>query len=211
MGGYIIPWASQKVVIYKTQYFVRIICILSYYDHLGVWDCFWHGRENISSGVPRKTVQLNERSLTEKSTYWMIPFTQNSRKCPLTYSDRKQSVFTGDKGRGRERLQRDTRKLLEVREMLGVMISHIYIPWWFRWWRVCLQWERSLGSIPELGRSPGGGNGYSLQDSCLENPMDRGAWRATVYGVTKSDMAEWLTLSFYLNMDRYTYLQGDQY
>ena len=43
-----------------------------------------------------------------------------------------------------------------------------------------------LGSIPELGRSPGGGHGNPLQYSCLENPMDRGAWRATVHGVTKS-------------------------
>ena len=42
------------------------------------------------------------------------------------------------------------------------------------------------GSIPELGRSPGGGNGNSLQCSCLENPMDRGAWWATVHGVAKS-------------------------
>ena len=38
------------------------------------------------------------------------------------------------------------------------------------------------GSIPESGRSPGGGNGNPLQYSCLENPMDRGAWWATVMG-----------------------------
>ena len=43
-----------------------------------------------------------------------------------------------------------------------------------------------LGSIPGLGRSPGEGHGNPLQYSCLENPMDRGAWRATVHGVTKS-------------------------
>ena len=43
-----------------------------------------------------------------------------------------------------------------------------------------------LGSIPASGRSPGGGSGSPLQYSCLENPMDRGAWRATVHGVTKS-------------------------
>ena len=43
-----------------------------------------------------------------------------------------------------------------------------------------------LGSIPGLGRSPGEGNGNPLQYSCLENPMDRGAWRATVHGVTES-------------------------
>ena len=42
------------------------------------------------------------------------------------------------------------------------------------------------GSIPGLGRSPGGGNGNPLQYSCLENPMDGGAWRAMVHGVTKS-------------------------
>ena len=42
------------------------------------------------------------------------------------------------------------------------------------------------GSIPESGRSPGDGNGNPLQYSCLENPMDRGDWRATVQGVTKS-------------------------
>ena len=41
------------------------------------------------------------------------------------------------------------------------------------------------GSIPGSGRSPGGGNGNSLQYSCLENPMDRGAWWATVHGVAK--------------------------
>ena len=43
-----------------------------------------------------------------------------------------------------------------------------------------------LDSIPGLGRSPGEGNGYLLQYSCLENPMDRGAWRAIVHGVSKS-------------------------
>ena len=42
------------------------------------------------------------------------------------------------------------------------------------------------GSIPGLGRSPGEGIGYPLQYSCLENAMDRGAWWATVHGVSKS-------------------------
>ena len=43
-----------------------------------------------------------------------------------------------------------------------------------------------LGSIPGLGKSPGEGNGNPLQDYCLENPMDRGAWWATAHGVAKS-------------------------
>ena len=45
-----------------------------------------------------------------------------------------------------------------------------------------------LGSIPGSGRSPGEGNSNPLQCSCLENPMDRGAWQGTVHGVTKSWM-----------------------
>ena len=43
-----------------------------------------------------------------------------------------------------------------------------------------------LGLIPGLGRSEGEGNGNPLQYSCLENPMDRGAWWAILHGVTKS-------------------------
>jgi len=45
---------------------------------------------------------------------------------------------------------------------------------------------RERSSVPGLGRSPGVGNGNSLQYSCLENPMDRGAWRAMVLTVRKS-------------------------
>jgi len=44
---------------------------------------------------------------------------------------------------------------------------------------------RDMGSIPGLGRSPGEGNGYPLQYSCLGNPTDREAWRATVHRVAK--------------------------
>ena len=53
-----------------------------------------------------------------------------------------------------------------------------------------------LGSLPESGRSPGGGHGYPLQCPCLDNPMDKGAWRATVHRVTK----EQLTLSLFIRV-----------
>ena len=61
-------------------------------------------------------------------------------------------------------------------------------PWWTRGFPGGSADKEStcnagdLGSIPGLGRSPGGGNGNPLQYSCLGNPMDRGAWRATVLG-----------------------------
>ena len=45
---------------------------------------------------------------------------------------------------------------------------------------------RDVGLIPGLGRSPGGGHENPLQYACLENPMDRGAWRAIVHRVAKS-------------------------
>ena len=45
---------------------------------------------------------------------------------------------------------------------------------------------RDAGSVPGLGRSPGIGHDNSLQYSCLENPMDRGAWQAVIHGVAKN-------------------------
>ena len=49
---------------------------------------------------------------------------------------------------------------------------------------------KDMGSLPESGRFPGVGNSNPLQSSCLENAMERGAWWATVHGVTESDMTE---------------------
>ena len=52
------------------------------------------------------------------------------------------------------------------------------------------------GSVPEWGRSPGEGNGNALQYSCLENPMDGGAWEAAVSGIAKS----WTRLSDFTSL-----------
>ena len=49
---------------------------------------------------------------------------------------------------------------------------------------------RDTGSIPELGISPGRGHGNTFQNSCLENPMDRGDWQATVERIAESYMTE---------------------
>ena len=49
---------------------------------------------------------------------------------------------------------------------------------------------RDVGQIPGLGKSLGGGHGHPFQYSCLENPMDRGAWWATAHWVTESDKTE---------------------
>ena len=49
---------------------------------------------------------------------------------------------------------------------------------------------RDSGSIPGSGRSPGGGHGNPPQSSCLENPLDRGAWRVTVHSIAESDTTE---------------------
>ena len=76
-------------------------------------------------------------------------------------------------------------------EMPWVFFSitlRIGLPWWFSSKdSTCSEGDSGdLGSIPGSGRSPGRGHGNPLQYSCLENPVDRGAWWATVHGVTKS-------------------------
>ena len=58
------------------------------------------------------------------------------------------------------------------------------LPWWLSWQESAC--NEDLGLIPGSGRSPEEGHSNPLQYSCLENPMDRGAWRATVHGVAKS-------------------------
>ena len=60
---------------------------------------------------------------------------------------------------------------------------------------------RDMGWIPQWGRSPGEGNGNPIQYCCLGNPMDKGAWQATVPGVTKS----WTHLSNWAGMHTHTH------
>ena len=64
---------------------------------------------------------------------------------------------------------------------------------------------RDAGLILGSGRSPGGGHGNPLQYSYLENPMDRGAWQATVHGVTESDTTE-VTTCTHVYMCVYTHV-----
>ena len=61
----------------------------------------------------------------------------------------------------------------------------IRVPWWLSGKESACS-AGDLGSIPGLGRSPGGGHGNPVQYSCLENPMDRGAWWAIVHEVTQN-------------------------
>ena len=70
----------------------------------------------------------------------------------------------------------------------------------------CSSGEQDL--IPGLGTSPGEGNGYPLQYSCLENSADRGTWQATVHSITQSDMTDWPSRHARLGI-LYLYFQHD--
>ena len=80
-----------------------------------------------------------------------------------------------------EKERKEKRNLLVLGEKRTKLL---YLKLLLRWLssRRHSRWD----SIPGSGRSPGEENGNQLQDSCLEDPMDRGAWRAMVHGVTKS-------------------------
>ena len=67
---------------------------------------------------------------------------------------------------------------------------------------------RDTGSIPGPGRSPGGGHSNPLQYSCLENPMDRGAWRPTVHGVAQSQTQLKLLSTALLLLRKYIYISS---
>ena len=73
---------------------------------------------------------------------------------------------------------------------IGEIVHISGLPWWFNGKESTCQ-AGDMGLIPGSGRSPGEENGDPLQNPCLGNPMDRGAWRVTVHEVTKeSDMTE---------------------
>ena len=73
-------------------------------------------------------------------------------------------------------------------------VSWLLIPVCYGWTSLAAQALKNLPAVQELslipgsGRSPGEGNGYLLQYSCLENPMDRGVWQVTVYWLAKSQI-----------------------
>ena len=75
---------------------------------------------------------------------------------------------------------------------LWLFFCYVGLPWWIVGKEPTCSAE-DPGSIPGWGRSPGEGNGNPLQYSCLENPMDRAAWRATVHEVSESQT--WLSSS----------------
>ena len=77
-------------------------------------------------------------------------------------------------------------------EVLGSLYDGL--PWWGSDGQESACGVGELGLIPGLGRSPGKRNGNPLQYSCLENPMDRAVWQATVHAVAKSRTREGLTL-----------------
>ena len=77
-----------------------------------------------------------------------------------------------------------------VRKDKGLLQVRTRLPWWLSGKEFTCQAE-DTGLIPGSGRSPGEGSGYPLQHSCLGNPINRGAWRATVHGVSEElDMTE---------------------
>ena len=77
---------------------------------------------------------------------------------------------------------------LDTTERLNWTDEHFGLPWWLSGKESAYSaWDAGdVGLIPGWGRSPGGGHGNLLQNSWLENPTDRGAWRATVHRVTRS-------------------------
>ena len=112
---------------------------------------------------------------------------QHSRTNKYICKERKKKQL-GGKNNYEGKLNLDRKIIYNTYYIIYILFG---LPWWFSQWRISLQCKRLAcnaedpGSIPGLGRNPGGGNSNPLQYSCLENSMDRGAWQATVHGVTR--------------------------
>ena len=94
----------------------------------------------------------------------------------------------------------ETREELQQSLEISSLPVHLGLPHWLLQWLsgkepACNAGDPGdVGSIPGSERSPGGKHSNPLQDSCLENPMDRGAWWATVHEVAELDAIEWLSM-----------------
>ena len=112
------------------------------------------------------------------------------KKSPGQNSHTKPQIFTDDLKKNWVELIREKDYKFSIKEInMQKKKKRKRSPtWWCRGEESTCQWRRhkSLGLIPGWGRSPGEGNSHPLQHSCLGNPMDRGAWRAAVHGVTRS-------------------------
>ena len=91
-------------------------------------------------------------------------------------------------------------KMIHIAEFFTTVTQKSYfigLPWWLSVKESACN-ACDLDSIPGPGRSPGEGNGDPLQYSCLENPLDRGAWWAIVHGVAELDTTERLVHTYIL-------------
>ena len=108
--------------------------------------------------------------------FWSVPSSTDGRQCILMVQSRDSGArWDSDFSSTTSQVALPRRYLMGTQMLLVVMNPPAGAGD-----------ARDVGSIPGLGRSPGEGNGNPLQYSCLENPMDRGAWQATVHGVAKS-------------------------
>ena len=98
----------------------------------------------------------------------------------------KEASCLGRKNIRLFRIEREILGLIIENSVLLILSFPIYIIAHYLKFFISFKRVLSFVMIPRLGKYPGEGNGNPLQDSCLESPMDRGAWWATVHGVTKS-------------------------
>ena len=128
----------------------------------------WNQEDKVRGNVSETSfIQSHDELLTHLKTPWTT-FKKNKKNPACVY------------------VYRSIKKKHKLR-----LLNEIMVPRWLNI-KNHLQYRRhGFNSTPGSGRSPGGGHGNPLQYSCLKNPMDRGAWQATVHGVSKS----WTRLS----------------
>ena len=161
---------------------------------LCLWFCHWSPASRSNSFPHGSLIFFWKMSSCHELFPWGLPLALKL-SVPVTVSKRFPQLYWYNVSHLQRRKNGKIATKLLFESQLELSFSGSIINYGLRRWCSskeftcqCRRCERRLDLIPGSGKSPGQGNGNPLQYSCLENPMDRGAWWATVHGIAESYM-----------------------
>ena len=146
-------------------------------------------KQQVKRSRGRKNLGVNKDQ--KRPSCWQVPsegegrYTENLRGSGASWASSPEGTVSATQTFERYLSWKLTQVVCRLLTEIWLPNERMGLPWWLSGKESACN-AGDLGLIPRLGRSPGEGNGNPLQCSCLENSMDRGAWRAIVHRIAKS-------------------------